>query len=402
MSATDIIPPPELAKPATMACRLGSALTVLIPLAVFAISFSADSASAIAGMVASVVFGGILYRFWGRLSLPAMREQAIVFCIVVYGAFVAVYLEGFSLYPWSTFSGLVSVVLISMMVAVTWKETRKAPITAKFGLIIIALNILMVCIAPILAPHGQSQVLGGSYLVWGTPFSDGGTAWLGTDELGRDYLSRMIFAIRNTVGIAIVTTALTFIVGAFVGLLAASLRGWVDQGLSRMVDVLMAIPPLIFALLILTVVGTGVVKLVLVIALLDSTRVFRLSRSVAMNIVVMDYVEAAKLRGEKLMYVIWREVLPNAAAPLIAEFGLRFCFVFLFISSLSFLGLGLQPPTADLGSMVRDSANLINFYQFNKLMAITPLLPACAIALLTIAVNFVVDWFLHKTSGLKE
>ena len=124
----------------------------------------------------------------------------------------------------------------------------------------------------------------------------------------------MIFAIRNTVGIAIVTTALTFIVGAFVGLLAASLRGWVDQGLSRMADVLMAIPPLIFALLILTVVGTGVVKLVLVIALLDSTRVFRLSRSVAMNIVVMDYVEAAKLRGEKLMYVIWREVLPNAAA----------------------------------------------------------------------------------------
>ncbi len=220
--------------------------------------------------------------------------------------------------------------------------------------------------------------------------------------MGRDYLSRMIYAIRNTVGIAIVTTALTFIVGAFVGLLAASLRGWVDQSLSRMVDVLMAIPPLIFALLILTVVGTGVIKLILVIALLDSTRVFRLSRSVAMNIVVMDYVEAAKLRGEKLMYVIWREVLPNAAAPLIAEFGLRFCFVFLFISSLSFLGLGLQPPTADLGSMVRDSANLINFYQYNKLMAITPLLPAFAIALLTIAVNFVVDWFLHKTSGLKE
>lgn len=402
MSATDIIPPPELAKPASTACRLGSALTVLFSLAVFAISFSADSASAIAGMVASVVFGGLLYRFWGRLSLPPIREQAIVFCIVVYGAFVAVYLEAFSLYPWSTFSGLVSVVVLSMMVAVTWKETRKAPVTAKFGLIIIALNILMVCIAPILAPHEQSQVLGGAYMVWGTPFADGGTAWFGTDELGRDYLSRMIYAIRNTVGIAIVTTALTFIVGAFVGLLAASLRGWVDQSLSRMVDVLMAIPPLIFALLILTVVGTGVIKLILVIALLDSTRVFRLSRSVAMNIVVMDYVEAAKLRGEKLMYVIWREVLPNAAAPLIAEFGLRFCFVFLFISSLSFLGLGLQPPTADLGSMVRDSANLINFYQYNKLMAITPLLPAFAIALLTIAVNFVVDWFLHKTSGLKE
>jgi peptide/nickel transport system permease protein len=402
MSETDVIPPPELAKPASTACRLGSGLTLLLSLGVFAITFNSDSTDAISGIVASVVFAGLLYRMWSKLNLPPKRDLAVVIAIAVYGVFITVYLDAFSLYPWSAFSGLVSVVVLSMTAAITWKETRKAPVTAKFGLIIVALNILTVCIAPVLAPHGESEVLGGAYLVWGTPFDDGTAAWFGTDELGRDYLSRMIYAIRNTVGIAIVTTALTFLVGAFVGLLAASLRGWVDQSLSRMVDVLMAIPPLIFALLILTVVGTGVIKLILVIAMLDSTRVFRLARSVAMNIVVMDYVEAAKLRGEKLMYVIWREVLPNAAAPLIAEFGLRFCFVFLFISSLSFLGLGLQPPTADLGSMVRDSANLINFYQYNKLMAITPLLPACAIALLTIAVNFVVDWFLHKTSGLKE
>eukprot|EP01030_Chromulinospumella_sphaerica_P011795 gene11795-11590_t len=145
----------------------------------------------------------------------------------------------------------------------------------------------------------------------------------------------------------------------------------------------MAIPQLIFALLILSVVGTTATSLVLVIALLDATRVFRLSRAVAMNVVVQDFVEAARLRGEGLCWLVTREVLPNAAAPLIAEFGLRFCFVFLFISALSFLGLGIQPPTADWGSMVRDNAVLITFGD------ISPLLPALAVALITVSVNFV-------------
>jgi peptide/nickel transport system permease protein len=158
----------------------------------------------------------------------------------------------------------------------------------------------------------------------------------------------------------------------------------------------MAIPSLIFALMLLTIFGTSVPTLILVIAILDSTRVFRLSRAVSMNIVVMEFVEAARLRGEGLGWIMRREILPNALAPLVAEFGLRFCFVFLFISSLSFLGLGIQPPTADWGSMVRDNATLISFGD------ITPLIPAAAIALLTVGVNFVVDWFLHKSSGLKE
>ena len=177
--------------------------------------------------------------------------------------------------------------------------------------------------------------------------------------------------------------------------MAAIKGGWIDQGLSRVVDILMAIPQLIFALLILSVVGTNAVSLILVIALLDATRVFRLSRAVAMNVVVQDFVEAARLRGEGLVWLIWREVLPNTLPPLVAEFGLRFCFVFLFISALSFLGLGIQPPTADWGSMVRENAVMISFGDF------TPLLPAMAVALLTIGVNFVVDWVLHKTSGLK-
>ncbi len=200
----------------------------------------------------------------------------------------------------------------------------------------------------------------------------------------------------NTIGIAFVTTCLTFLLGAMGGFMAATLGGWVDQGLGRLVDIMMAIPGLIFILMILTLTGTSILYLILVIGVIDSTRVFRLSRAVAMNIVVMDYVEAARLRGEGLWWIMRREVLPNAMAPLVAEFGLRFCFVFLTLSSLSFLGLGIQPPLADWGSMVRDNATLITFGD------ITPLLPAAAIALLTVGVNFVVDWFLHITSGLRE
>ena len=180
------------------------------------------------------------------------------------------------------------------------------------------------------------------------------------------------------------------------GILASVLRGWVDQVLGRFVDVLMAIPQLIFALVLLSIVGASVVNLILIMAVLDSTRVFRLSRAVAMNVAVMDYVEAARLQGEKIGWIMSREILPNILPPLVAEFGLRFCFVFLTLSALSFLGVGIQPPTADWGSMVRENATLIAYGD------ITPLLPAGAIALLTVAVNFVVDWFLHKTSGLRD
>jgi peptide/nickel transport system permease protein len=184
--------------------------------------------------------------------------------------------------------------------------------------------------------------------------------------------------------------------GMVAGFFAAVMVGWVDNVLSRMVDILMAIPILIFALLILSVLGTSVPTLILVIAVLDSTRVFRLSRAVAMDVTVMEYVEVARLRGEGMWWIMWREIFPNTLAPLVAEFGLRFCFVFLFISALSFLGLGIQPPAADWGGMVRENAGAITFG------ILTPLLPAAAIAMLTIGVNLVVDWFLHKTSGIRN
>ncbi len=270
------------------------------------------------------------------------------------------------------------------------KSLRKAPPTAWFGLVVIAIYILVAVFAPVIAPFGEREVVGSQYQPWSAAHP------LGTDNLGRDMLSRLIYGARNTVGIALVTTFLAFLIGSILGLLAATIGGWLDQLLSRFVDFLMAIPALIFALLLLTILGTSVVNMIIVIAIIDSTRVFRLARAVAANIVVMDYIEAARLRGEGLWYLIRREILPNAAAPLVAEFGLRFCFVFLAISALSFLGLGIQPPTADWGSMVRDNATLITFGD------ITPLLPAGAIALLTVAVNFVVDWMLHRASGLKE
>ncbi|MGE8065303.1 ABC transporter permease [Pseudomonas sp. NPDC089569] len=271
-----------------------------------------------------------------------------------------------------------------------FKQLLRAPLSAKFGLLVIVLYIVVALFAPLLAPFGETQVVGEGFAPWGGQFL------LGTDNLGRDMFSRLVYGARNTLGIAFLTTVLAFLLGGISGLVAAIKGGWVDQGLSRVVDILMAIPQLIFALLILSVVGTNAVSLVLVIALLDATRVFRLSRAVAMTVVVQDFVEAARLRGEGLWWLVTREVLPNAAAPLIAEFGLRFCFVFLFISALSFLGLGIQPPTADWGSMVRDNAVLITFGD------ISPLLPALAVALITVSVNFVVDWMLHKSSGLKE
>jgi len=271
-----------------------------------------------------------------------------------------------------------------------WRALKKAPWTAWFGLIVVSIYLLVAIFAPLLAPYGEAEVVGDQFSPWDSQFL------LGTDQIGRDMLSRLIYGARNTIAIAVLTTALSFSIGGLLGMMAAVLGGWIDQILSRFVDILMSIPQLIFALVLLLIFGTSIINLVLIIAVLDSTRVFRLARAVSQNIVVQDFVEAARLQGEKIFWIMTREILPNILPPLIAEFGLRFCFVFLTIAALSFLGLGIQPPTADWGSMVKDNATLINYGD------ITPLLPAAAIALLTIAVNFLVDWFLHKASGLKE
>ncbi len=270
------------------------------------------------------------------------------------------------------------------------KSLSEAPLSAKFGILVIAVYIFAALFAPWIAPYGESEIVGRKFQAWDDQFL------LGTDHLGRDMLTRVIYGARNTVGIALITTIFAFVLGGVFGILAAILGGWLDQLMSRIVDIFMAIPALIFAMLLLSIFGTSILNLILIMSVIDATRIYRIARAVSLNVVVMDFIEAAKLRGEKLPWITIQEILPNISAPLAAEFGLRFCFVFLTISALSFLGLGIQPPIADWGSMVRQTAVLITFDDY------TPLIPAAAIALLTVAVNFVIDWFLHKTSGLKD
>jgi peptide/nickel transport system permease protein len=245
---------------------------------------------------------------------------------------------------------------------------------------IVLINVVAAIFTPYIVPHTETEVVGDVWL----PISR--DHLLGTDHLGRDMYTRLIYGARNTIFIALMTTALAFVTGIVMGFFAATLGGWTDQIISR----------IIFALIALSVVGTSMTALIVVIALLESTRVYRLSRAVAMDIEVMEYVEAARLRGEGIWWVMRREILPNAMPPLVAEFGLRFCFVFLFIAALSFLGLGIQPPLADWGGMVRENAGAITFG------ILTPLFPAGAIAFLTVGVNLIVDWFLHVASGLKD
>ena len=255
-----------------------------------------------------------------------------------------------------------------------------APLSARLGLGLIAVYLGAALLAPLLAPYGETEVVGD---VWE---ASSRSALLGTDQLGRDLLSRLLYGARNTVGVALVATLLAFVLGVVGGSAAALVGGWVDSLLNWLVEVLLALPSLIFALLLLSVLSPSVTTVVLVSALLSATRVFRLSRALALDMTAAEFVELARLRGEGWWWVVRSEIVPNTYGPLLAELGLRFCFVFLFISSLSFLGLGLQPPTADWGSMVRDNAGAMPF----GLAA--PFFPAAAIALLTVAVNLVVDW----------
>lgn len=273
------------------------------------------------------------------------------------------------------------------------------PLYAKFGLFAILVNAFAALFAPWLAPYTETELVGGVWepVMWSSNAIEHDVpVILGTDQIGRDIFSRLLYGARNTIALALATTVLSFVSGSLLGFLAATLKGWVDTLLSRIADILMAFPILIFALVILSVMGSTATVLILVIAAIDAPRVFRISRAVAMDIEVMDFVEVARLRGESLRWVIGQEILPNALAPLVAEFGLRFSFVFLFISSLSFLGLGIQPPTADWGSMVRENSAAIPFGIF------TSLVPAAAIGFLTIGVNLLVDWFIHKASGIKD
>ena len=263
----------------------------------------------------------------------------------------------------------------------------RMPWIARLGLFFVLCFAFIAIFGPWLAPHPEAQPVGD---VW-QPIGTAGFP-LGTDTLGRDMLSRLLFGAQRSIGLALIITIISFGLGAICGFLAAIAGGWTDQAASRVVDVFMSFPPLILALLVLSVMGSSLPILIVTLAFIDGTRVFRLSRSVAVDLNVMEFVEAARLRGEGIWWLAGREILPNAIPILLAEFGVRFCFSFLLISALSFLGLGIQPPAADWGGMVKDNAQAIAF----GLPA--PLLPAGCIAILTISVNLVVDFLLDQAA----
>lgn len=265
----------------------------------------------------------------------------------------------------------------------------RIPLAAMIGLFFTSLYFGAAIFASWIAPYGMAEIVGDSW----EPAS--AAHWLGTDTIGRDLLSRMIFGGQTTIFVAAAATLLSFGMGSILGFFAAVKGGWVDQTLSRLVDLMMSIPSLISALVVLSVLPVSLPVLIVVMGVLDSTRVFRLSRAVAVDITVMDYVEAARLRGEKQMWIIFREILPNALTPLVAEMGLRFIFAVLFISTLSFLGLGVQPPLADWGGIVKENKEGI-VYGISA-----ALIPAFAIASLAISVNLVADWVLNRTTSLK-
>lgn len=266
---------------------------------------------------------------------------------------------------------------------------KRIPLSALIGLCITAAYFLAAIFADWIAPYARGAIVGNVWQPASAHF------WLGTDGIGRDLLSRMMYGGQTTIAIATAATILSFTTGALLGFTAAVMGGWVDHTLSRFIDLIMSIPSLIFALVVLSVMPVTVVTLIIVMGLLDSTRVFRLARAVAVDIAVMDYVEAARLRGEGEIWIIFREVLPNALSPLVAEMGMRFIFQVLLLTTLSFLGLGVQPPMTDWGGIVKENKDGIVYG------VAAALYPAIAIATLAISVNLVADWVLNRTTSLK-
>ncbi|MDG1117831.1 MAG: ABC transporter permease [Flavimaricola sp.] len=260
--------------------------------------------------------------------------------------------------------------------------------TAIFAGSVLLFWLVLALFGPWIAPHGEAEIISGQTFA---PIGEGGL--LGTDKLGRDVLSRLIYGVRTTLLLALVTTVISFAIGVTLGFAAAILKGWFDIVVSRIVEAFMAFPSTLLALVVIGAFGTSITVLVLTVGLVLSTSVFRVSRALGYDIGVMDFVEAARARGEGTWWILTREILPNSTAPLIAEFGLRFTFSILFLSGLSFLGLGVQEPAADWGLMVQENVGGL------FLGSSAALIPAACIASLTVSMNLLVDWFQQRQQG---
>lgn len=247
------------------------------------------------------------------------------------------------------------------------------------ALLVIACLILAV-IGPMIAPYAPGRIISDHVfgpMTWRHP--------LGTDYLGRDMLSRVLVGARYTIAVALPATVLASLSGTTFGTLAASQGGRFDAVVSRTMDALISFPSLIFSLVVVAAVGSSVLVLILTAAVIYTPGCFRIVRSIAVDINATDFVKVARARGERSPAIILEEILPNMIAPILTDFGLRFVFIVLLLSSLSFLGLGIQPPYADWGGLVREN--------LQGLSAGAPavLVPAIAIAVLTVSVNLLID-----------
>lgn len=260
--------------------------------------------------------------------------------------------------------------------------------SAKIGVALLVFHTLVAIVGPFFASHPPDEILNVAAFA---PAGEGGP--LGTDYLGRDLLSRMLYGARLTIGIAIITTIAGYLIGMTLGFVAAESGGSIDNMISRVVDIVISFPPILLALVVIAGLGSSIPVLIATVAVIHTPRVARVSRAVAMDVAANEFVEIARARGEGLWSILLREIWPNTVRPLAAEFGLRLTFCILFLSSLSFLGLGIQPPAADWGIMVRENLSGLSYGSW------AALLPAAAISSITVGINLFVDWMGAQTGG---
>lgn len=262
-------------------------------------------------------------------------------------------------------------------------------LSGKIGLALVAFWLLVALIGPNLAPYST-----GAFVTYDVFEGSSAQHWLGSDYLGRDVLSRLLAGARYTVGLALAASVLAVLAGTGLALFATVSGRWIDEALSRFMDTLISIPSRIFALVLIAAFGSSLELLLLVLALTYVAGNFRIARALSVNLDKMDYVQVARARGEGRAHVALTEILPNMVHPLLADFGLRFMFIVLLLSGLSFLGLGVQPPDADLGSLVLE--NLSGLPEG----ALAILAPAIAIGSLTIGVNLLIDALPARTQRM--
>lgn len=250
----------------------------------------------------------------------------------------------------------------------------------RIGLAVVIFWAVIAVIGPWISPYPAGKIVDPNFF---GPMST--KFWMGTDYLGRDIFSRVLSGARYTVGIAFGSAILACSVGVTLGMIAAVIGGWFDMILSRLLDALNGIPSLLFGLVVVAAVGSSVTVLVLTLALIYFPGSFRFARALSVNVNATDYVTVARVRGEATPYLILREIFPNILGPVLADLGLRFVFIVLVLSGLSFLGIGVQPPNADWGALVRE--NIEGLSQG----APAVIFPSLAIASLTISVNMFID-----------